>query len=89
MRRTLILIGTCLAVFLAGGGPSASEVSDLHIDKSGSDAAMTWTTGTSSYKVLRTITPNFMSGNATVVEGLASTSATDGGALTTPESYFY
>lgn len=89
MRRTLIAFGTCLAGLLLGGGPLAAEVSDLQVNKSGSDAAMSWTTGTSPYKVLRSLTPNFMSGNATVAQGLASTFVADVGALARPESYFY
>lgn len=89
MRRTLLVIGMSLAVLCHGNFAQAIEVSDLHANKAGSDVTMTWTTGTSPYRVLRSITPNFMSGNATVAQGVAVGSATDTGAAAQHESYFY
>lgn len=89
MRGNAIRTGTCLAAFLFATTAGFAEVTDLQLSKSGNNVALEWTTGTSPYRVIRSLTAVFMSGNTSVAEGGVTGSATDPGALLAAESYFY
>ena len=65
------------------------DVTDLQVTKSGNNVVLSWTTGTPNFRVLRSRTPSFMSGNVTVAEALAGSPSTDVGAAGTAELYFY
>jgi len=82
-------IGICLAVIALATSFSVADVTDLEVTRSGNDVVLSWTTGTPNFRVLRSRTPNFMSGNATLAEALAASPATDAGAAATPDLYFY
>ena len=66
-----------------------SQVTDLEVTRSGNDVVLNWTTGTPNFRVLRSRTPNFMSGNATVAANLAGSPATDAGAAASVNLYYY
>ena len=89
MRVVAIRIGTCLAGFLLATQWGFTEVTDLRLSKSGTDVVLSWTTGLSSFRALRSETAVFMSGNARVAEGLTTGPATDTGALLSPRLFFY
>jgi hypothetical protein len=89
MTRNPVRTGTVLAAFLLATTAGFAEITDLRLSKSGNNVELEWTTGTSPYRVLRSLTAVFMSGNASVAEGVVVGSATDPGALLAAESYFY
>lgn len=66
-----------------------AQVTDLTLGKSGDDVVLDWTTGTSPYRVVRSDTPIFLSGNRVLADDVATGPATDNDAVTTTESYFY
>ncbi len=69
--------------------PTLPDVTDLEVTKTGNDVVLSWTTGTPNFRVLRSRTPTFMSGNAAIAEGLGGSPATDSGAASTADLYFY
>ena len=76
-------------ILLLAATPALPDVTDLQVTRSGNNVVLSWTTGTPNFRVLRSRTPNFMSGNVTVAEGLAGSPSTDVGAASTAELYFY
>lgn len=89
MRGNPIRTGACLVVLLFATIAGFAEVTDLQVSRSGTDVALEWTTGASPYRVIRSLTAVFMSGNAGVAEGIVTGRATDPEALAAAESYFY
>lgn len=89
MASSLLRIGSCFAGLLLAVSSPFAQVTDLEVTKSGNDVVLNWTTGTPNFRVLRSRTPNFMSGNATVAEDLAASPSTDSGAAATADLYFY
>ncbi len=82
-------IGISLTVLALAASSSLADVTDLEVTKAGNDVVLSWTTGTPNFRVLRSRTPNFMSGNVSVAEALAGSPATDSGAAATADLYFY
>ncbi len=88
MKKTALRSGAGLA-FLVLMTTSVAQVSDLMLSKSANNVDLAWTTGTSPYRVIRSLDPRFISGNASVAGNLALGNATDPAALLATESYFY
>lgn len=85
LLRTLLLTAS-----LWVASPVLGDVTDLLITESGDDAVLTWATGAAPWRVLRSESPNFFSGNQLVATGLAVPAFTDVDALAPGrQSYFY
>ncbi|MCP3982257.1 MAG: hypothetical protein GY716_23375 [bacterium] len=89
MRKTALRSGVGLALLIFMTLEGNAQVSDLVLDKSGNNVELQWTTGTTPHRVLRSLSPVFMSGNVSVASGVTTGGATDAGALVELESYFY
>lgn len=65
-------------------------MTDLAVFETGEDALLTWNTGTPPFRVLRSDTPNFFSGNRLVAQDFAGNALTDVEALAHGKpSHFY
>ena len=73
--------GSCLVLVLCIGMSASTvtraQITDLMLSKAGDDVELDWNTGSSPYRVLRSDTPTFVSGNRIVAADVATGPVTD------------
>lgn len=87
--RVALRSGAGLAVLVLMTTEGTAAVTDLVLSKSANNVELHWTTGTTPYRVIRSRDSSFISGNASVAQGVVTGNTTDPNALSPLESYFY
>ena len=89
MKLLALRVGTCLGGLVLVTASTFAAVTDLRLSKSGADVVLTWSTGASTFRVFRSETAVFMSGNGLVAQGLSTAPASDPAGLLGPRLTFY
>ncbi len=89
MRQRFLILCGFLLLQLYTISIAFPQVTDFQLAKSQDDVEIVWNTGTAPFRVLRSQTPTFISGNYIVAPNVPGGPIFDGNALGAEESYFY